>query len=429
MKRKISLPPIGMRIIKSALGVLFCFMIYLLRGQKGMPFYSALAVLWCIQSHTRNTFINAWQRVVGTAIGAAFGLLVILGKMYIVDLGYGLCHYLILSLFIIPVIYTTVLLHRGNTSYFSCVVYLSIVVNHLSDENPFLFVWDRSLDTLIGIGVGLMINGISLHYWKNSDILYAADLDNALKNTNERLTPFSHVTLQNLIEDGMPLTIMTFRTPAAYLEVLADIRPKLPIIAMDGAILYDIKENTYPKVYVVSAEHAMKLEYFFDKEGFHAFTTVILDDILVIYYDEPQNMAEKQIYERLHRSPYRNYLCKKRPGGQTVVYFMLIDKTERILELHQKLEDEKMTASLKILVYASDDYEGYSYMKIYNRNASVENMLDYLMEQTGLRKIVTVSDEQSRHDVMVTDADSNRIVRHLRRLYYSRKSFFVQSVE
>lgn len=78
---------------------------------------------------------------------------------------------------------------------------------------------------------------------------------------------------------------------------------------------------------------------------------MILDEVLMIYYDEPQNIAEKQIYERLHRSPYRNYLRKKRPGGQSVVYFMLIDKTEKILELHQKLEDEKMTASLKILVY------------------------------------------------------------------------------
>ena len=104
-----------------------------------MPFYSALAVLWCIQNHTKYTFSNALQRVVGTAVGAIFGLLFILGKIYIVDLGNGIVHYLVLSLFVIPVIYTTILLHRGNTSYFSCVVYLSIVVNHLTDENPFLF--------------------------------------------------------------------------------------------------------------------------------------------------------------------------------------------------------------------------------------------------------------------------------------------------
>ena len=422
------LPPIGMRIIKSALGVFFCFMIYQLRGQRGMPFYSALAVLWCIQNHTKNTFSNALQRVVGTAVGAIFGLLFILGKIYIVDLGYGIVHYLVLSLFVIPVIYTTILLHRGNTSYFSCVVYLSIVVNHLTDENPFLFVWDRSLDTLIGVGVGLLINGISLHYRRNNDTLYVADLDNALRETGDRLTPYSRITIQNLIEDGMPLTIMTSRTPAAYLEALADIRPRIPIIAMDGAILYDIKENAYPKVYVISADHAKRLEKFIADEGFHAFTTVILDDVLMIYYGEPENTAEKKIYEKLHRSPYRNYLKKNRPDGQTVVYFMLIDKTEKINSLRQKLGRSMIAGSLKILVYVSDEYAGYSYMKIYNRNASIENMLDYLQEQTGLKRTVTISDENSRNDVMFTDTDSNRIVRRLSRMYYSN-SDFVQNVK
>ncbi|MBR4542915.1 MAG: FUSC family protein [Lachnospiraceae bacterium] len=77
------------------------------------------------------------------------------------DLKEGVLHYFILSLFIIPIIYTTILLNKKNASYFSCVVYLSIVVNHLSDDNPFFFVMDRSFDTLIGIAVGLVINLIS----------------------------------------------------------------------------------------------------------------------------------------------------------------------------------------------------------------------------------------------------------------------------
>jgi uncharacterized membrane protein YgaE (UPF0421/DUF939 family) len=67
-------PHIGMLIIKSALGVLICFAIYFIRGKQGTPFYSALAVLWCIQNQTKNTVGNALQRTVGTGIGAAYGL-------------------------------------------------------------------------------------------------------------------------------------------------------------------------------------------------------------------------------------------------------------------------------------------------------------------------------------------------------------------
>lgn len=69
------------------------------------------------------------------------------------------------------------------------------------------------------------------------------------------ITPYSRVMIQNTLEKDMMLTFMTKRTPAGFLEGMPDIKPKIPIIAMDGAILYDIKENRYPKVYVISAEH------------------------------------------------------------------------------------------------------------------------------------------------------------------------------
>ena len=154
----IHFPPIGMRIIKSALGVLICFGVYFLRGKHGTPFYSALAVLWCIQKETRNTVGNALQRTIGTLIGAAYGLVFILVKLSIQVIGDSFWHYALISLTLIPVIYTTVILHQKKASYFSCVVFLSIVVNHLMDENPYLFVFNRTMDTLIGIFVGLALN-------------------------------------------------------------------------------------------------------------------------------------------------------------------------------------------------------------------------------------------------------------------------------
>ena len=49
------------------------------------------------------------------------------------------------------ILYTTVLLKKKNASYFSTVVFLSIVVNHIGDQNPLLFVFNRVLDTMIGI--------------------------------------------------------------------------------------------------------------------------------------------------------------------------------------------------------------------------------------------------------------------------------------
>lgn len=153
-----ALPPVGMRIIKSAIGVLLGFIIYLIRGKQGAPFYTALSVLWCMQPYTSNAMANAKQRIIGTFIGAFFGFIAILLEFYILPVDNELVRYIVISLIIIPVIYSTVIINKKNASYFSCVVYLSIAVNHLTDANPYTFVINRILDTIIGIVLALIIN-------------------------------------------------------------------------------------------------------------------------------------------------------------------------------------------------------------------------------------------------------------------------------
>ena len=93
---RVHLPHIGLRIIKSAVGVLICFVIYFLRGKQGTPFYSALAVLWCIQNQTKNTVNNAIQRTIGTFIGAVYGLIYILLKQNVFNFGDSFLHYCII---------------------------------------------------------------------------------------------------------------------------------------------------------------------------------------------------------------------------------------------------------------------------------------------------------------------------------------------
>ena len=69
-------------------------------------------------------------------------------------------------------IYTTLLIKQGQVSYFACVVFLSICVSHGLEENPFLFAWNRILDTCIGILVALFVNRMALPFHRASKRLY-----------------------------------------------------------------------------------------------------------------------------------------------------------------------------------------------------------------------------------------------------------------
>lgn len=147
-----------MRVVKTVIAVYISFIIGHARG--GMPFYSVVAAILCMQSDYKNSVKIAKSRIIGTLIGGMYGLLEIIVINYI-NIGlFSYIHYLILSLFLIPIIYTNVFFKVRSSAYISCVVFLSITVIVGRDIGPFSFALNRVIDTLIGIVVSLIVNVI-----------------------------------------------------------------------------------------------------------------------------------------------------------------------------------------------------------------------------------------------------------------------------
>ena len=119
MGQKHKLPPIGLRIVKSAVAVFLCLTIGQLRGEESTLFYMVLAALWCIQSDMASSWSMGLQRVIGTLIGAVYGLAILLIELYIWPIHEQFLGYLVDSLMIIPVIYTTVLINRPKAAFYS----------------------------------------------------------------------------------------------------------------------------------------------------------------------------------------------------------------------------------------------------------------------------------------------------------------------
>lgn len=406
---------IGNRIIKSFVCVLLCYIIYLLRGKSGITFYSMLASLWCIQPYTNKTFTMALQRTTGTLIGGFFGLITIVLEIYILPVYDSFWGYLITSLMIIPVLHTTVLLHKKNASYFSCVVFLSITVIHITDSNPLIFVFNRVLDTFIGIIVGIAVNSFHLPRKKITDKLFTAELDDMLSPVSQEMESYSVVELNRMIDDGLNFTIVTMRTPASLLKPLSDVNVKLPVVVMNGAALYNIKENTYVKAYVISYDTSEKVKSIINSEGMNCFTNALCDDSLMIYYDSLENEAEKAIYASLKKSPHRNYVNRNVPKEDRIIYLMIIDKTEKINMLSNKLEESGISSLLKIISYPSDDYKGFSYIKIYNKNASKKNMINHLLNEYSIEDAVMIESD----NIDNTHNNFNYIVKNLKRSFES----------
>jgi hydroxymethylpyrimidine pyrophosphatase-like HAD family hydrolase len=428
MKQKIkrTFPPIGMRIIKSAVAIAVCYLVSFLRGNSGIVFYSQLAALWCMQPYVAVTKKNAFQRTIGTVIGAIYGLIFLLmqRQIHLPDETTQYVNAGIISLMIAVIIYTTILIKKKQASYFSCVVFLSIVVNHVTDSNPYLFVWNRFLDTMIGIVIGVGVNNFHLPTERKKDILFISGLDDTLLHEKDDLSDYSRVELNRMLDDGANFTVSTMRTPASIMETMREIRLKLPVIAMDGAVLYDTKENKYLKTYVISNAMSKKLIQTIWSSGLSCYINVVVDDMLEIFYKETEDEFQRKFVEKMRRSPYRNYIKSEELHAENVVYFMLLYPSDVIADFYNTLVEQEFTEKLKVLTYASKDYPGYSYIKIFNKNATKDHMANYLKEMLGIQETVTFGSIPGRYDVVVAPGDTNKVVQELKKRYEPIRKLF-----
>lgn len=416
------LPIPGQRIVRSTIAVALCFVIYYLRGKRGIPFYSALAVLQCMQPYHTSMKEMAKKRTAGTFVGAFWGLVVILILLALNGNRPGgieesFTKYMLISLFTGIVLYSTVVLDCKKSSYFSCVVFLSITVMHITDESPILFVMNRVLDTLIGIGLAIIVNSAHLPRRKHNEILFVSGIDDTILNSGSRLTPYNKVELNRLIENGANFTISTIRTPASVREALEGVNLKLPIIAMDGAVLYDMEENSFLMKYQMSDSQADKMSTFLDDIGITYFTNTVVDDLLVIYYQNLENEAEQGIYERYRKSPYRNYVKVEHPICSNVVYFLVIEKKEKTEQLYQQLMEQEWVSDFRIVLADSMNYPGYAHIKIYHKQATREHMLQNLEALLDIEKTVTFGSIEGKYDVFIANSDRNIMVKELKKRY------------
>lgn len=71
----------------------------------------------------------------------------------------------------------------------------------------------------------------------------------------------------------------------------------------------------------------------------HCFANVIIDDLLVIYYEETDDPVQRELVETLRHSPYRNYVQREVPETEQVVH-MLKKRYEPVKHLGKRSRED-----------------------------------------------------------------------------------------
>ena len=418
MEHKKRIPIPGQRIVRSVAAVWLCFVVYVLRGRHGIPFYSVIAALQCIQPYNREMHKTANKRVMGTLIGAFWGLLVLLIDLELI--GWGVpdetLHYLLLGLMVGVVLYSTVLLHATEAAYFSTVVFLTVAFNHIGDANPYLFALNRVVDTILGVLMAELVNRLHLPRRRNTDTLYVSSVLDTIFGQEKRLSPYSKVELNRLLEDGAKFTISTSETQATVRELLQGVKLRYPVITMDGAALYDMNTLEYLHSLPMSARQARQIMEWLHAEGLPFFANSIQENLLVIRYADLSNEGMRKLFNKKRGSPYRNYIHSTTDDYKHIVYLMIVDSTERIEAGYARLLAQPWAGEYRA-VKGATDFEGYAYLKIYEANTSRETMLGKLEEIMGTTETVTFGSIPGKYDVYIRDGDRDLVVKELKRRF------------
>lgn len=160
-KETVKLPGIGLRNIKTALGVFLCLMLYDIL-QRPYAFFACISVVICLSNTMAGSYQTGKERFISTVAGGLLGIPFLYLRNYAqASVDSQTLEALVASLGIGLLIYFFNLICLRGAIVNACVVFLSVVLN-LSDSqqllSPFLYSVNRIMDNAVGIAIALAVN-------------------------------------------------------------------------------------------------------------------------------------------------------------------------------------------------------------------------------------------------------------------------------
>lgn len=94
---------------------------------------------------------------------------------------------------------------------------------------------------------------------------------------------------------------------------------------------------------------------------------------------------------------------------------MMLTKRADAQRITARLHDE-LGSVTRIVSSPAAEYEDYTYVKVYTKEACKANMLNILKARTGTEKVVTFGSIPGEYDVYVHDDGGNSAVKALKKL-------------
>ncbi len=221
--------------------------------------------------------------------------------------------------------------------------------------------------------------------------LYITDLDGTFLNNKGELSTETVKIISEALNKGVNFTLATARTFATVTQMFDGIHLKLPVVLMNGVMIYDLTEkravtchsldsDSTEKVFEVYAKHNIMPLIYRYKKPFLEIEYYDRDNIYQMRYVNQRNEAtgKKFVY-----SPA--FTCE---GKSDVIYIVTLDRYERLLPLYNDMKKIKNISC----VFYRDNYTDCYFLEIFAAGVSKASAMLEVKKIVGADRIIAFGD-------------------------------------
>jgi len=221
--------------------------------------------------------------------------------------------------------------------------------------------------------------------------LYISDLDGTLLNSHAELSDYTIKALNRLIGSGIHFSLATARTAATTLQMFENVAINIPIVLMNGVLIYDPDSKEYIKKETLSDAVVANIIQAIRKVRQTGLMYALCKDKMFTYYETLDNEALRNfISER--KAKYNKVFIQVDNFADVhdeIIYFTFLDKQENIERIYSQIIEIDGVGFAKYRDIYSDNLW---YLEVFSSASSKYNAVRFLREYGRYEHIIGFGD-------------------------------------
>ena len=226
----------------------------------------------------------------------------------------------------------------------------------------------------------------------NDKTLFISDLDGTLLNRSAELSAYTAAALNAMIGGGLHFSVATARSPVSTLNVLDGMIFNVPLVLMNGVLIYDAGRNHYDLVNYMRPDVVSAVVKVLKEHNATGLLCKMADSELTTYHEALESKILRDfVHERVTK--FKRVYIKTDSftdvPPDNVINIAILDSLELLTPVQGALADRP---DLNMTLY-KDVYSPEMWcLEIFSDGASKRNAVAFLRETRGYEKIIGFGD-------------------------------------